>query len=242
MWLCVNRFPISSSPALIFLFVDTQLMAISLTSAIRPSLVYQSLGGSTTLPGSIKQSSSLRIKLRNRRACITSTISEADIAEVAVGEDLPLGYDAYYPKRDPTGRRRAGVLLHPTSFPGPYGIGDLGDQAFKFIDWLHRAGCTLWQAFHLLLLFLLTTTKMASSSIILDYWKCEFLFITADRFFHWFLLEGKAMKMDHPMLARFMSYIFTSEMTLWGSWILPFFPRFACLEFSACLWWLSAIV
>eukprot|EP00850_Spirogloea_muscicola_P014804 SM000108S14248 [mRNA] locus=s108:349912:354504:- [translate_table: standard] len=42
-------------------------------------------------------------------------------------------------------RRRAGVLLHPTSFPGPYGIGDLGPEAFKFIDWLQSTKCCVWQ-------------------------------------------------------------------------------------------------
>lgn len=64
---------------------------------------------------------------------------------VSVGEDLPLRYDTWLPKQDPKSRRRAGILLHPTSFPGPYGIGDLGPQAFRFLDWLHDAGCSLWQ-------------------------------------------------------------------------------------------------
>ncbi|KDP35240.1 hypothetical protein JCGZ_09399 [Jatropha curcas] len=64
---------------------------------------------------------------------------------VSVGEDLPADYDQWLPKRDPAQRRRAGILLHPTSFRGPYGIGDLGDEAFRFIDWLHDAGCSVWQ-------------------------------------------------------------------------------------------------
>ena len=41
--------------------------------------------------------------------------------------------------------RASGVLLHPTSLPGPYGIGDLGSQAYHFIDWLSSSGCKLWQ-------------------------------------------------------------------------------------------------
>jgi 4-alpha-glucanotransferase len=41
--------------------------------------------------------------------------------------------------------RAAGVLLHPTSLPGPYGIGDLGPQAYHWIDFLADAGCGLWQ-------------------------------------------------------------------------------------------------
>lgn len=65
--------------------------------------------------------------------------------DAEVGLDLPIDYGDRVPKPDPGQRRRAGVLLHPTSFRGPYGIGDLGPEAFRFIDWLHLAGCSLWQ-------------------------------------------------------------------------------------------------
>src|SRR5512145_3040984 len=41
--------------------------------------------------------------------------------------------------------RVGGVLLHPSSLPGPYGIGDLGPQAYQFVDWLVSTGCKLWQ-------------------------------------------------------------------------------------------------
>ena len=41
--------------------------------------------------------------------------------------------------------RSAGVLLHPTSLPGPYGIGDLGAPARAFVDWLAVSGMRLWQ-------------------------------------------------------------------------------------------------
>lgn len=41
--------------------------------------------------------------------------------------------------------RASGVLLHPTSFPGPYGIGDLGQEAYRFIDFLKATGQKLWQ-------------------------------------------------------------------------------------------------
>jgi 4-alpha-glucanotransferase len=41
--------------------------------------------------------------------------------------------------------RSAGILFHPTSLPGPYGIGDLGPAAFAWIDALARAGQTWWQ-------------------------------------------------------------------------------------------------
>ena len=43
------------------------------------------------------------------------------------------------------GRRAAGTLLHPTSLPGRYGIGDVGDEAIVFLDWLAAAGMTVWQ-------------------------------------------------------------------------------------------------
>ena len=41
--------------------------------------------------------------------------------------------------------RAGGILLHPSSLPGPYGIGDLGPQAYHFVDWLASTGCNLWQ-------------------------------------------------------------------------------------------------
>ena len=42
-------------------------------------------------------------------------------------------------------KRFSGIIAHPTSFPSPYGIGDLGDGAFAFIDFLKAAGQSLWQ-------------------------------------------------------------------------------------------------
>ncbi|HNQ02613.1 MAG TPA: 4-alpha-glucanotransferase [Syntrophales bacterium] len=41
--------------------------------------------------------------------------------------------------------RRSGILLHVTSLPSPYGIGDLGPEAYRFADFLHRSGQRLWQ-------------------------------------------------------------------------------------------------
>jgi 4-alpha-glucanotransferase len=41
--------------------------------------------------------------------------------------------------------RKSGVLLHPTSLPGPFGSGDLGTAAYHFVDWLQTAGQKLWQ-------------------------------------------------------------------------------------------------
>ena len=41
--------------------------------------------------------------------------------------------------------RSAGLLLHITSLPGPYGIGDLGPEAERFLDWAAAAGQGIWQ-------------------------------------------------------------------------------------------------
>jgi len=41
--------------------------------------------------------------------------------------------------------RSSGILLHPTSLPGPFGIGDLGPEAYAFADFLEKAGQSLWQ-------------------------------------------------------------------------------------------------
>ncbi|MCA9898039.1 MAG: 4-alpha-glucanotransferase [Anaerolineales bacterium] len=41
--------------------------------------------------------------------------------------------------------RAAGILLHPTSFPGRYGIGDFGDAAYQFVDFLAASKQSLWQ-------------------------------------------------------------------------------------------------
>ena len=41
--------------------------------------------------------------------------------------------------------RASGVLLHPTSLPGPYGIGEIGPEAYRFIDVMQGMGQHLWQ-------------------------------------------------------------------------------------------------
>ena len=42
-------------------------------------------------------------------------------------------------------RRRAGVLLHPSSLPGGGELGELGPDAFRFVDFLQAAGMSVWQ-------------------------------------------------------------------------------------------------
>jgi len=41
--------------------------------------------------------------------------------------------------------RESGILLHPTSLPSKYGIGELGNEAYYFVDFLARSGQRLWQ-------------------------------------------------------------------------------------------------
>jgi 4-alpha-glucanotransferase len=45
---------------------------------------------------------------------------------------------------DPT-QRKAGILLHVSSLPGRYGIGDFGHEAFEFVDFLKNSGQRIWQ-------------------------------------------------------------------------------------------------
>jgi len=41
--------------------------------------------------------------------------------------------------------RASGILLHPTSLPGPFGIGDLGPEAYRFVDCLVEMGQSIWE-------------------------------------------------------------------------------------------------
>ena len=41
--------------------------------------------------------------------------------------------------------RKSGILLHPTALPGPDGIGDLGPEAYRWVDFLSRSGTQMWQ-------------------------------------------------------------------------------------------------
>ena len=50
-----------------------------------------------------------------------------------------------HPQPRPAIPRAAGILLHPTSLPGPHGIGDLGASAYRFVELLEQARQTIWQ-------------------------------------------------------------------------------------------------
>jgi len=60
--------------------------------------------------------------------------------------------------------RASGVLLHPTSLPGPHGSGDLGPSAYHFVDWLVAGGQSLWQMLPLGGIGLGNSSYMSSSA------------------------------------------------------------------------------
>lgn len=41
--------------------------------------------------------------------------------------------------------RESGILMHITSLPSPYGVGTMGKEAFRFVDFLAGAGQRYWQ-------------------------------------------------------------------------------------------------
>jgi hypothetical protein len=69
------------------------------------------------------------------------TPEEFEAAEVA--SDLRPEYGTYWPS--PRMKRRAGCIMHPTSLPGAYGVGEIGKESFAFVDWAISAGFSTWQ-------------------------------------------------------------------------------------------------
>ena len=62
------------------------------------------------------------------------------------GSAMSAGSEAGMLPPFPSEYRSSGMLLHVTSLPSPYGIGDLGPSAFSWVDRLHHAGQGWWQA------------------------------------------------------------------------------------------------
>lgn len=65
------------------------------------------------------------------------------VARAEVGEVLGNEYDKTF--GDSHRGRRMGIILHPTSLPGPYGCGEIGHECRRMIDWLSSAGMQCWQ-------------------------------------------------------------------------------------------------
>ena len=71
------------------------------------------------------------------RAIVDRALGSAGMSDRVADRDIP---------PFPPGYRASGVLLHVTSLPSPYGIGDVGPAAFAWVDRLHEAGQSWWQA------------------------------------------------------------------------------------------------
>lgn len=65
------------------------------------------------------------------------------LSSLPLESPLPSWYGS--PPRAPPSGRRAGVLLHPSSLPGRYGAGEIGEEAVRWVRWLAAAGQTVWQ-------------------------------------------------------------------------------------------------
>lgn len=62
--------------------------------------------------------------------------------------------------------RRSGVLLHPTSLPGPYGVGSFNQDAYRWVDFLASTHQTLWQVLPLGLLATATAPIKVSALLL----------------------------------------------------------------------------
>jgi 4-alpha-glucanotransferase len=68
----------------------------------------------------------------------------ADASSAGLRADAGPGHARHAPRQPPL-PRIAGLLLHPTSLPGPGGCGDLGPESHRFLHQLARAGARAWQ-------------------------------------------------------------------------------------------------
>ncbi len=70
--------------------------------------------------------------------------------------------------------RNAGVLLHITSLPSPYGVGTLGSVAYDFVDWMEKAGLRIWQVLPLVPTNYGDSPYQSVSSTALNYYLIDF--------------------------------------------------------------------
>ena len=64
---------------------------------------------------------------------------------VCIGRNTMSGPAHRIPGRGDFDMRESGILMHITSLPGPYGVGAMGKEAFRFVDFLKEAGQHYWQ-------------------------------------------------------------------------------------------------
>lgn len=86
--------------------------------------------------------------------------------------------------------KRAGILMHITSLPGPYGTGDFGPETYRFVDFLERTGQRVWQTLPLSPTSSLTTHSPYSSR---SAFAGNILFIDPGQLAEWGLLDGRTI-------------------------------------------------
>src|SRR5215510_14434657 len=77
----------------------------------------------------------------NRERSTGDREQRTPIRSQSMNDGEPVGLPPFPPEY-----RASGVLLHVTSLPSPYGIGDLGSSAFAWVNRLHDSGQKWWQA------------------------------------------------------------------------------------------------
>lgn len=87
------------------------------------------------------------------------------------------------------GTRKSGILLHISSLPSKYGIGDLGENAKLFIDKLNHVGCKMWQILPLGPLGPGNSPYQAYSAYAIDS-----IYISIDELVHWKLLSEDQLR------------------------------------------------
>lgn len=96
-------------------------------------------------PRLVAITASIASRIENATAAPENVLEEVRIPkELQVGDAYPSDYADDDPSKTKP-ERRCGLLLHPSSLPGLYGIGELGKEAYTFLDWLQSTGCTVWQ-------------------------------------------------------------------------------------------------
>lgn len=76
--------------------------------------------------------------------------------------------------------RKAGILMPVSSLPSPYGIGTLGEGAYRFVDWLYGAGMKIWQVLPLLPTGYGDSPYQSFSSDALNYYFIDFDLLEKD--------------------------------------------------------------
>ena len=119
--------------------------------------------------------------------------------------------------------RASGILLHPTSLPGRFGIGDLGDEAYKFVDFLVSARQTYWQ------ILPLSPTGYGDSPYSSDSaFAGNMLLISPERLVDDGLLERNHIEQKPDFPTAHVDFGWVYE---WKNWILPAaFEKFRAVE------------